>query len=540
MRRTRALAATLICLAAGCQAPTELMLIVKAAPGLTFGLGADIDSLHVQVQPADEPPLDFYYTRSLDLCPKEMAGSVDCRPQQYASPDYADALTLPVRFLLEPGDNGLDKEIRIWVDALKAGYAQPRLANGMRFKFSRGHRLWLELPLYRQCLDNLTCQATDQVCDKNKNCSSIEPTTSEPAPDGVDVDLAGLDLRGVDLAEFVAPPDLFVLDMQAPSPDLAFACGASNEPCCTPGLGCTGSLTCSGGFCVDTTILCGQLMQACCMAGPACIASGSMCNGSSICVTSCGANEQACCSSTPLCVAGQCFIDDPAAGTNTCHACGYTGARCCPGNQCGDRNNCVSGSCAMCGAAGQSPCTTGAQCDPKLVVDASGKCNSCGGTLDAGCCAGTPRPTCSPAPINVLSSLVCDANDPPAYPLPNYKCVPCGTMGQACCTDPGPQLPCTGTLSCGADGKCAPAPCGTAGIQCCGGVGGSCGSNLICTAAGQCSTQCGTTGLPCCPMGDMGLCVCGGTVMSLSLEGETWETFSLRPVSLQVIGTICL
>src|SRR5207253_258427 len=119
----------LVLVLAACSSPTELMLVVKAGPGLTFGNGGLVNGLRVQVQPAGQSTGVFFFTRSIDLCSPTEQGSPDCRPQQYASPDYDKALTLPVRLLLEPGSLGETDDVRIWVDALLG--AEKKIAGGV-------------------------------------------------------------------------------------------------------------------------------------------------------------------------------------------------------------------------------------------------------------------------------------------------------------------------------------------------------------------------------------------------------------------------
>jgi len=406
-------------LLAACEGPTEVMLIVKAAPGLTFGPGADIDTLHVQAQPAGDDPLDFYFTKLVSLCAPADRGTADCRPQQFVDDSYDGALTLPVRLLMVPGDHGLDEEIRVWVDALKSGYAQPRIANGMRFRFSRGKRLWLELPLYHQCLDDVACEAQDQVCDKNRDCTSVAPTDSEP---------------GADDASDAGDP--------TPPPDLAHACGASGQPCCEEvDPPCTGALACQNDYCIDPTAPCGQFGQACCGAPAApCIGNGICDTDSETCQPPCGAIDQACCATGTDCLAGQCFKGDPVAGQNTCRECGGPGDRCCPGATCSEPGKLTCDSndplvypsptsvCVACGTNGGPCCADPSEttpCGAGLACNAQ-KCVTCGGGGDP-CCAGG----------GCNSGLTCNGAMPPI-------CAACGGSGQPCCRV-GPACTCGGT-----------------------------------------------------------------------------------------------
>ena len=253
-----------ILLLCACSDPTELMLVVKAGPGLTFGPGQEINVLGVRVQQANSPPTQWFYTRTVDLCPVSSSPTATCRPQQYATANYDGALTLPVHLLFSPGSQGLNDDVRVWVDALPGNNTDPAKATtpvltaGVRFHFSEGHRLWLELPLFEQCLGVLTCQAMDQVCGIDKNCTSLTATGTDPdkttdlagghtdmsstdAGSGV-VDLATAD--GADLA--VSTPQDMSGDMTAVVDMVpSGACGVSGIACCDGGL-------CASGICVTT------------------------------------------------------------------------------------------------------------------------------------------------------------------------------------------------------------------------------------------------------------------------------------------------
>jgi hypothetical protein len=488
------------CALAACERSSELMLVIKAASGLTVGPGNDIDTLRVQVQPADQPAQEWYFTRLVELCDVEHKGNPTCRPQQYADDDYSGSLTLPLRLLFIPGDQGFDREIRIWVDALKTGYQEARLANGLRFKFSRGHRLWLELPLYRQCLDDIDCEAADQVCNKNRECESLMPSETEPPPDPSELD------GGVDLAV----PDLTVADLSEP-PDLAHPCGMQvGDPCCKDGQACPGSLSCNPlGFCSDPT-QCGQLGNDCCGNAPKCLSATAVCNVDNKCVPPCGANGQMCCTTGQDCLMGQCFVDPSGAGPDLCQACGSSAEICCPGNVCRMGFNCSGGSCTHCGAMGEVACTTGSACQGMLVPDSNGLCNPCGGTAGHGCCGA--------AMCNALNSLTCDVNDSPPLTAPQNVCIPCGSPGGWCCNDPGETKPCQTGLLCDGTKKCvspspsdmgSPPPCGGSGQACCPAMT-QCMPTLTCVSS--VCTPCGNSGQPCCPgIGDMCSCMMSAT-----------------------------
>lgn len=253
-----------VLLLSACSDPTELMLVVKAGPGLTFGPGREISVLGVQVQQASSPATQWFYTRTVDLCPVSDSPMADCRPQKYATADYDGSLTLPFHLLFSPGSEGLKDDVRVWVDALPgnitdpAKAATPVLAGGVRFHFSEGHRLWLELPLFEQCLGVLTCQATDQVCGIDKNCTTVTPTTTDPDKTTTtdlatsDRDMASTD-QGSGTGDLGADAGLADLAGTAPQ-DMVTAgemgdlmCGQLNTPCCANGV------PCAMGMCTATT-----------------------------------------------------------------------------------------------------------------------------------------------------------------------------------------------------------------------------------------------------------------------------------------------
>ena len=331
----------------GCGDPTELMLIVKAAPGLSFGGGGDIDGLLVSVQRANGDPLIFSYTRAIALCSPLDIGNPDCRPQRYAEPDYDKSLTLPVRLLLQPGDIDKSEPIRIHVDAQLG--AKVRIANGLKFEFSPGRRLWLELPLYRECLGVVKCEQQDQSCGIDRDCTSLQPTT-EPPPD---VDRVPNDLAGI-----MSPPDA------------AQACGALGMACCQ-GQVCAASLMCNAsGYCIDPSVSCGQEGQSCC-------ASATTCQGTLLCVnqncqTACGDSGHDCCGAPTECNKG---TDKCISGK--CQQCGQVGQACCPGGSCVAVESLCDQSDNTCTACGVPParCCAGDVCY-------TGTCGT--GSTDAG------------------------------------------------------------------------------------------------------------------------------------------------------------
>ncbi len=329
MNRRSALALALLALCVeACADPTELMLIVKSTPGLSAGPGGDIDALHVRVQPANGEPQVFTYARNVALCGLSEQGKEDCRPQRYAEADYDKALTLPVRFLLEPGNVAKDELVRVWVDAQLG--SKVRIANGLTFRFSPGRRLWLEIPLYRDCLGVIECQPADRICGVGRVCTEVLPTL-EPPPD--------VDTEPNDLAGLLNPVDA------------AQACGMAGIQCCEAST-CLGNASCNAeGYCIDPTVTCGQQGQPCCAPGASCLGA-LVCSGGT-CETACGDTSQACCAGVPACNKG---ADKCISGV--CQACGEVGQQCCPGPTCFDLDViCDSNNtCVGCGGLGQLCC----------------------------------------------------------------------------------------------------------------------------------------------------------------------------------------
>ena len=350
---------------AACSKPTELLLTVEAVAPLSFGTGGDIDSLRILAQPAADDPNLFFYSRTITLCAPDMAGATDCQPQQYVGVDYKDSLTLPIRFLLSPGDTNFTGKVRVWVNALKTGYAQQRLSEGFLFQFVQGRRLWLDLPLYDQCLDDLTCQAADEICNEARDCQMIQPSLTPPVDD---------------LAP--APPDL-----TPPPADMAFQCGIVDHACCAGGM-CNPGLSCGTNGACFVLGQCGGSGAACCTSDagqPFCTNMTEECVGGT-CQTKCTTIPTDSCAMMGLaCIGG------------VCSACGMTaGSPCCQGTCRVAPLSCVSGdlgmggTCQTCGTGAGAPCCTGSDMGPCVSgysCGANNQCTSCGGAVGHPCCA---------------------------------------------------------------------------------------------------------------------------------------------------------
>ena len=312
----RALHAALLGLVglAACSDPTELMLIVKAGPGLTYGPTADkdISQLIVRVQLAGDPKDLWFHERTIELCPTDDSPMATCRPQKYADKDYEGSLTLPVRLLFAPGSVGVKQESRVEVAALAADGTTKVLDGAVRFRFSDGHRLWLEVPLFKQCLGKTTCFETDQLCGSDRNCTTASASMTKP-PDAdsstlgdmassvdsgssVDASMPVGDMATFPSADLSSPVDMSVMssdlsishadmfstvDLSAAPSD--FAAVTPDLAACAVGMACCASNVCSGGTAMQPVECIGGTCTECGTSGQPCCASG--CVGGGTCGT---------------------------------------------------------------------------------------------------------------------------------------------------------------------------------------------------------------------------------------------------------------
>jgi hypothetical protein len=387
-------ASALACaLALGACARTEILLTVSES-GLV--IGTDIDNLQIEVQPASDPPTagNWYFSKSIDLCANP--GQPDCQPQAFVDSDYTHALTFPIALLIMPGDPSFSADIRVWVNGYEAG--KQVMAAGDRFPFAKGKRLYVDIPLYSQCLGDLSCQALDQACASDLNCVSI-PTTTTPNP----ADMAGS-----------PPPDATMLG------DLSVACGQIGLNCCN-GSSCGSGLTCGAvsKICYSSSVTCGQVGQICCTGDQEpCAAAGAMCAPNGTCGQSCTATS---------CGNGQVCSTD-----GVCIVCGGEGDACCNGNTCTDpaADSCNGMTCAPCGGLNETCCAGSTCSSPTLYAcGASNTCVLCGGSAPNQPCCGGSAQTCLNTPDGGTQAT-CEGN----------VCVQCGhEMGICCPGGPGQQ-----------------------------------------------------------------------------------------------------
>jgi hypothetical protein len=124
---------------------------------------------------------------------------------------------------------------------------------------------------------------------------------------------------------------------------LGTSCGNLGEECCDPGDTCAPPLICNGVICVEPPPPCGGLNELCC-GGTTCTAPGTACL------------------------------------SGTCQLCGLAGQPCCPGTGCAAGNNCVGNLCTPCGDLQELCCDNGVTCNSSLTC-----CNgACRGGTDLG------------------------------------------------------------------------------------------------------------------------------------------------------------
>lgn len=182
-----------------CRDKLTEVLVVVSNEGLE--VGSDIDELEIKITEA-----------SGIVTHKERVQLCDGRPLSPGAVCY----TLPLTVLLVPGGDRPADPVDIEVDALFKG--KTVIADAAVFRFTKHARLRLDLVLYLECLNNVSCAEQRQACVKNGMCQAVEPTPLDPnglpsKPDllGGTSDLASLphDLAGADLAG----PDLAISDL---------------------------------------------------------------------------------------------------------------------------------------------------------------------------------------------------------------------------------------------------------------------------------------------------------------------------------------
>lgn len=268
--------------AASCNEKLTEMLVVVSNAGLV--IGDEIDAVDITLR---DPTGAVGHQQRVPLCGTSSATAAQC-------------LYFPFSVLLVPGDQRSGTPVEVQIDAIKGG--QKVIANVAIFRFTKKKTLRLDVILYPDCIDNLSCAEQKKACVQNGQCADLTPTDSDPdnlpkQPDllGATIDqsimppadLVGADLVGADFSE--VPDQSIAVDMSVSSPDSSppldlttfpdllepdlFGCEAScsGRQCGTNG--CAGKCgECSGfTYCADTgfpsaasCMTCGQLNQACC------------------------------------------------------------------------------------------------------------------------------------------------------------------------------------------------------------------------------------------------------------------------------------
>lgn len=321
---TRACLLSVLALAASCNEKLTEMLVVVSNAGLV--IGDEIDAVDITLR---DPTGVVGHQQRVPLCGTNSATSAQC-------------LYFPFSVLLVPGDQRPGTPVEVQIDAIKGG--QKVIANVAIFRFTKKKTLRLDVILYPDCIDNLSCAEQKKACVQNGQCADLTPTDSDPdnlpkQPDllGVTIDQSIMppdDLVGADLvgADFSVPPDQsVVLDMSGPLPDMTTlpdlvqldftGCEAScsGRQCGTDGCAskcgeCTGFTYCldsgfpSQSFCMT----CGQSSQPCCPIG----------------------NPSGRCESGLECQTGICAPLQDMRPPIDMLACGQLGQVCCPGSLC--------------------------------------------------------------------------------------------------------------------------------------------------------------------------------------------------------------
>jgi hypothetical protein len=280
--------------------------------------------------------------------------------------------------------------------------------------------------------------------------------------------------------------------------DVCEPCGQPGQPCCANGA-CAGS--------------------ACCIEAPSnvrgpiprvCVAVGDSCRGYPVrgacsegrCAL-CGGYGQPCCVElSGPCHEGRCYYPE-----RICEGCGGVGQRCCEdrstlcdaGLTCGGLNR---NRCDLCGGVKQ-PC-----CGPESRVESGApRVFACGGDAKLVCTGYTRSDRC--VPCGKIGNACCSANlcDPGAACVredDRWACRGCGQPGQPCC--PGNVCQANGCCVRDAPGDNLEGQhCVAPGQACPAAVGGMCDGRT-------CGTGCGQLGGACCPyLGIPNLCTEMGT-----------------------------
>jgi hypothetical protein len=260
-------AGALVATAAGCKkARTETVVVVQTA-----GVRIPDDVAQIRVVVADRAPAgdDVLFNDTVALCtPTLRSGCYD----------------LPLSAVLFPGPKrGVSDSVRVEIDAL-ASDGRTVTADAALFTFAEGQSQRLDFVLYQNCIGVIDCAKRDQACGPDAHCVSLATSTLGGSPDlgnvtPVDMAKAPVDMAGQAPVDMAMPPrDMAGCTVgQCIGRTVCIAgscqtCGTiDGDPCCDTGALCDPPFACQAGTChipPDMAVACGALNEPCCTAGP--------------------------------------------------------------------------------------------------------------------------------------------------------------------------------------------------------------------------------------------------------------------------------
>ena len=195
----------LMVLLAGCGVERTEMLVRVFNDGLV--VPTDVDSVRFRVTDRDG---GVRREQTLQLCRPGGSGQ--------------GCFSFPITALLIPGDSAPDSDVAVEVDAVSKVGATV-IANAAKFRFSRATTQHIDFVFYPDCLNQLTCAATYQVCLKNGMCGNPVVGTLDTDMDPksqADLTSSSLDMSANPSTDQSVPFDFSLPDFSIQSPDLRF------------------------------------------------------------------------------------------------------------------------------------------------------------------------------------------------------------------------------------------------------------------------------------------------------------------------------